>query len=676
MSKIMGVVAGVMVSTAVVAGAAAPDVHQWAQALAKPALAGAGADAAGRVLTYGHLLLSFASGRLIPVVAEERVVGAYFVGRGSFHYTSADPYEAAVYRTNVARCSSYAIDKDGAITDTFTDALLMVPGGVDELAGGVAWREGEVPAGAAEAFARHLARFASDRGVRYPQLVAEAVLDPPAKPVAIAEMIADKDDVVWMLDGMRDFDEAIAVMRKLKNPPPFLKDRRYPDVLSEQPLDRSRLEPAPRRVMLMALDATITNPEGTTAKIETTETFQAMAPIRVLPLSLWSERLVTEGANSTYVLRDYTLSRVTLESGESLPFSHVNGDLLVELPRTLAEGESVTLKLAFGGDVLFHPGNDAYWDLPTSSWYPSVPLEDQYLTYHAIVKVKKPFTPFSCGRTVRRWEEGELACAEFREDKPIQIPVVLAGKYTTVSEEKNGVTVRVSSYVTSDERGAKKLINNAFALIDFYKAFLGDYPFAELNIIEINSYGFGQAPAGVIFLTKEAFTPLQDETSRAFSEGVNARVAHEMAHAWWGHVVKLTSQDQWLSESTAQYFAAFAMSKLRRASEFDRGLDEWRRRARFVKDSGSVYMADFLSGERAEDDWQGLLYGKGPLVLHALRKHVGDNTFFTILKSYLKSFNFKYAETRHFVGLTNFVTKKDYGDFFNRYLYGTEWPKE
>jgi len=47
-----------------------------------------------------------------------------------------------------------------------------------------------------------------------------------------------------------------------------------------------------------------------------------------------------------------------------------------------------------------------------------------------------------------------------------------------------------------------------------------------------------------------------------------------------------------------------------------------------------------------------------------------------ILKSYLKNINFKLAETRHFIGLTNFATKKEYTDWFNRYLLGTEWPKE
>jgi len=229
--------------------------------------------------------------------------------------------------------------------------------------------------------------------------------------------------------------------------------------------------------------------------------------------------------------------------------------------------------------------------------------------------------------------------------------------------------------VSSDEKAKRKLTNLVFTFLEFYKPLLGEYPFGELNLIEINDYGFGQAPAGIIFITKEAFQPLQDELARLVSEGVNARVAHEVAHAWWGHVAKLSYQDQWLSESVAEYYSAYAVGQLRKDEKLSAATGEWRGKSNFVKDKATVYMANALSGDKAGDDRYGLLYGKGPLVLHALRKEVGDNMFFTILKSYLKSFYFKPASTKNFIELTNFATKKDYTDFFNRYLLGTEWPK-
>ena len=84
--------------------------------------------------------------------------------------------------------------------------------------------------------------------------------------------------------------------------------------------------------------------------------------------------------------------------------------------------------------MLYRPGGDNYWSL-TWNWYPTGILwAMEAFTYHAVVKTKKPFTAFSNGRTVRRWEEGDLACAEFQEDKPIQGASILAGRYTTYSE--------------------------------------------------------------------------------------------------------------------------------------------------------------------------------------------------------------------------------------------------
>ena len=673
----VGIVLFTVGATLLASPALALDVAGWGQALAAPALAGAGVAASGRTLTYGHLELTPEGGRLHPVTVGGRIVGVYLSGGGRMRYVSTDPLEAATYRTNVRRAGTLEVGADGAFVDTFDGALVMLSAGAESLAGEGGWPAGPADADAMAALARHRERFAGDETRRYGQLLPQAMVDPPGAPVVVAEIVGGHDDYVFVLDPMRDHEESIAAMEKPKAVDPLFKDLRFPELLSSQPVGRARLEPRPKPFLLTAVDLTLVNPASLTAELEVIETFTAQSPVKVLALDLWSTRFGTAGAAARLVENPYTLRSVTLASGEALPFSHVNDELLVELPHGLKSGEQATLVFKITGDVLFNPGNDSYWEMPTDAWLPLPRLDLQYLTYHAVVKARKPFVAFSCGRTVRRWEEGEMACAEFREDKPIQIPVVLAGKYTTHSEEQGGVTVRVSSYAMSDPRTMKKLAGNVFALMETYRPFLGAYPFAELNLIEINDYGYGQAPAGVIFITKEAFTPLQDELTRAFSGGINARLAHELAHTWWGHVVKLSTDDAWLSESVAEYFSAYAISKLWRESEFKKAHGEWRAGSRFVKDTGTVYLADQLSGREGYEGRVKLLYAKGPLVLHALRGEIGDdNQFFTILKSYVKNFNFKTAETRHFIGLTNFITKKDYTPFFDRYLLGTEWPKD
>jgi len=77
-----------------------------------------------------------------------------------------------------------------------------------------------------------------------------------------------------------------------------------------------------------------------------------------------------------------------------------------------------------------------------------------------------------------------------------------------------------------------------------------------------------------------------------------------------------------------------------------------------------------------------LLYGRGPLALHSIRlqlqdKHgetQGDALFFTWLRSYVKNFTFKVAESRHLLTILNQVTKEDWKPFFERYVFGAEEP--
>ena len=655
------------------AEAAAATVLEWSQALARAEVQGMGVPAAGRSLSIGGLTLELRAGSLRPVVARETVVGAYFAGEGSLVYSQGDGIGDAVFRTNVKRLTNAAVGAGGSYSDVVTSALILTsPGGVATLFPELP------PLGEAATLDNHRARFDQLRAPRYPTVLAQALVEPPAAPLFVAEIVGKGEDYLFAHDPMREQQETLSVVKKLRRAEKPYSEWRIVEILGFRPLGRAWLEPRPKPFMLTDVDLTLVNPRGRTAELTVKETFTALAPTRVLALSLWSDRVIDAGGAGHRELEPYSLEAVRTPAGTSLPFVHASGDLLVELPRPLGAGETTTVEFVIRGDVLYRPEGMSYWQLPTSSWLPMpTRLELQYFSYHAVVKAAAPFTPFSCGRTVRRWQEEGLECGEFREEKPIQIPVILAGKYRTLEREHNGVTIRVSRYVMAEERSMQQIASIIASLLDFYRPYLGDYPFAELNVIEINSFGFGQAPAGIIFITKEAFSPLEDAWARLFSQGINARLAHEMAHTWWGHVAKLgEEEDQWLSESVAEYMAAYAMGKLWKKQEFETQLRRWRGNSKFVKDKGSVYLANYLSGESGFEDRVGLLYNKGPLVLHALRQELGDDQFFTVLKSFLRSFDFRYAETRHFLGITDFVTKKDWRPFFDRFLLGTEWPAE
>jgi aminopeptidase N len=312
-------------------------------------------------------------------------------------------------------------------------------------------------------------------------------------------------------------------------------------------------------------------------------------------------------------------------------------------------------------------------------WFPQPDLSGQYFTVHATVKVKKPFLPFAPGRTVRRVEEGDWNVLETRIDKPVQFMVVLAGKYGFDEATENGVTVRVASYGRRNDMGIKKLLKLAHKVIAYYEPFLGKFPFEEFNIVEIHSLGFGQAPPGFMFITSEAFNPIEGTVNQIFSRGVNERFAHEIAHQYWGHVVKMPDhEEQWLTESFAEICAGLFVRDLRGKSDFQGLVDGWRSRAKDAADTAPIPLANRIRNDGdpgvAARDRTYLLYFKGPSLLNAIRQEIGEQAFLTFLSSVQATFRWKFANTKNVETVVEAVTKKDWKPFFDANYWGTAMP--
>lgn len=615
------------------------------------------APESARTYRIGHLELDLSNGALYPVVVDDRVVGMFFDGDGEFTYQSADLIEAENFRANVQRVTGYK-SEGGTITGKLEQAIVfdtrLVAAAPDQGTG--------APDKLQSALSRHQARFADDWFVPIPSLIAQSLVEPPAEAVVAVQMTTPSDDLVYVHDGLSDGDESLAVMK------PLIRGDRYPEVLSRQAVDGYRLDAQPARWVLRDVDVDLRNPEAEHLELVVRETIEPRVSLRTLGVDLWSR----VWQDSDYY--PYEIDGVTLEGDTPVPvsFSHHHDRLVLELPRSFAADEPIHLRFDLSGDILHRPAGHSFWWLPIGGWLP-VParLDMMDFTFHAVVKVAKPFKPFSMGRTVRRWEEDDLACVEYQLDKPVQYAVVLAGKYHSLTEERDGLKITLSSYAFSRDEPMRKIANNVFELVRFFEPYLGEFPFEELNIIQINAYGFGIAPPGVIYLTSEAFDP--SPAGRAYRSELNARMAHEVAHMWWGHLVKMaTFEDQWLSESTAEYYSAVAVGQLLGEHKFRQMEKNWVQQAGELDELDSIYLANQISGEKAYRERYDLLYAKGPLMLAALREKVGDQAFFTIMKSFVTNFRWQHVRTLDFVQLANFVTHSDLRPWFQEHLFGVE----
>lgn len=632
----------------------------------------------GLRVSVGHLS-AVLTGFATPVRAGDEVVGFFFRGKGLLEYESVDPIEFPVMTYNLRKNSSLSAVRRGTslgVGDTFTE-LLWIAAGVP-----LPPLTANNGTSLARSFQRHRVLSARVTGSPLAHRFALQRIDAPASRLVYATFFGGREDFLYLYDGVERQSETLALLRRSDSgsvEPQALRRT----IVSDQPIGRDRRQPFPPRFLLTDVDFTLVASSGRDARLSVTETIAPQGSKQsVFRFDLFSTVVAPRGPGAD--TRFYRVRSVTDDSGRRVAWHHQNDELVVGLERPIDADGTATIRFEIEGDFLIRPEGDSYWMLGVEPWFPQPQVGGQFYTMHSVVRVPEPFVPFAPGVTLSRRSQGGENVLESRVEQPIQFAVVLAGRYAFEEETRGGVTIRVASYAMKNRRAIKQLTNLAFGIIDFYQRFLGPFPFAEFNILEINSYGFGQAPPGVMFITREAFNPIGGEDlggfslNQLFSQGINERFAHEIAHQYWGHVVKMSSQEEeWLTESFAEYCAALFLRTVKGPSAYRGLVRRWRSAASSATDAAPIPLAGRVSHRDPQTLFSirtGLVYGKGALLLAELHGELGDQVFLTFLKSFQKSFRWKFGSTRDVAGLLQFLTKKDYTPFFEANFWGTGMP--
>ncbi len=643
------------------------------------------------VLESGHAVCTLKGGAVTPVRAGDEVIGLFFEGTGTFEYRSVDPVEHPVMAYEARKATSLAVEKSGdalVVRDTFTRLLWIsagrklpdLPGGAEMWNAARGREEAAVSAGSSLQASfqanRERSSYVQEAPIAYD--FAAQLANGAREPLVVVEIEGGKENLRHVFDASREHSESLVAMRRDPDADSERKLSVYPIVISDQPIGRDRRDPLTAEFLLTDVRVEVAASDGKDVTMTVAETIVPQRLLGVARFSLLS-RSTAYSATGYPSVRSHHVKSVTDDAGKPLSFHHSYGSIVVGLASAAPPGVSVKLRFEIDGDFLIRPGGDSYWLLGTRPWFPQPDLGGQFYTFHARVKAKKPFLPFASGRTVSRGVEGDSNVVETDIDKPVQFAIVMAGKYEFEEETRDGVTIRVASYAIKNSRAMKQLTNLAFGIIEFYQRFLGPFPFPELDIVEINSYGFGQAPPGVMFITKEAFNPFIGEENQYFSQGINERFAHEIAHQYWGQVVKMPSdEEQWLTESFAEYSAAIFLRELKGKSTYERLLAHWKTAGSRSSAISPIPLVNRLNvpGEEAEAfrARTDLLYDKGSWLLATIHKEVGDDTFLTFLKSYQKTFRWKFGTTKQVAGLLQVLTKKDWMPFFEKNYWGTGMP--
>jgi len=465
--------------------------------LAAPTMAGNAQTVDAFDYRVGNTVFSL-KGEVEGVLGAEKTVGFAFKGTGKIAITIPEgPFKQA---------NLTSIDDDlGSKNLSGSVFHREFEGGVfftNSVPDGLFTGENVTSSRLADIVDRSVERMGQTRYTGLDHMLAHFIVDEVSDPVVAAVLWDGSDDALYLYDPVNQHDELFGRLKKSSG---VGGSYQYLDLIVQLPAGHDIKTRPEQRLMQTAIDLEIVSTDNENATEVTTTTIQAGSEtVRLVTFSLFngrSERYRPWDDQEFPVI----VSSVVDEAGHQLEFSHKYNELLVMLDEPLAPGKSLTLTVKAEGGFLKNFSGDAYLVLGNMSYLPQLAIYGTAATFHSVVKVKEPFVPMACGKTVRRWTEDGMNCVESMEEKPIAFPFVVVGKFVVSETKKDGYDIRIYSYASAKKRGAKNLARNGLAILDYYSNGMEPFPYDELEVIEIPYFRhfFWQAPSGLVEITSE-----------------------------------------------------------------------------------------------------------------------------------------------------------------------------
>lgn len=311
----------------------------------------------------------------------------------------------------------------------------------------------------------------------------------------------------------------------------------------------------------------------------------------------------------------------------------------------------------------------------SSKWFPTIDQPNERLTHDIWLTVPDSMVSISNGRLIQQEPlENGMRRDYWKMDLP-HAPYLVAiavGNFAKVTASHGDLPL--GYYVEKGfEKGAAKVFASTPQMIGYFEKVLGvPFPWQKYDQIVVRDFVSGAMENTTASIFMEEL--LLDEREALDSEW-DYIIAHELFHQWFGDLVTAESwSNLTLNEAFANYSEYLWNEKRYGQDQADLKLVVEKEGYFAEADAEPKELIRFTYAD-AEDLFDAHSYNKGGLVLHMLRRQLGDAAFFKGLNLYLTQHAFQAVEAHDLRLAMERVSGMDLNPFFNQWFFAKGHPE-
>ncbi|RKI49425.1 peptidase M1 [Corallococcus sp. AB004] len=436
-----------------------------------------------------------------------------------------------------------------------------------------------------------------------------------------------------------------------------------------------------------------------------TEHYAAPRPVRAehvrIELDLDFAQRALAGTCTTRVSAVRTVSTVTFDAvdldvtearvdGRSVTFSNSGAHVRVELPRALDAGQACDIALTYRARPrrgLYFWGPDAGYpdrplqawtqgqDIDARCWFPCLDTPAQKATSEVIATFPAHMTSLSNGVLVSDVTTGERRTQHHRMAQPHApyLVTLVVGEFDEATDTAGTTPLRYL-FPKGRREDALRCVARTPKMISAYESITGEpFPWSGYAQVFVTEFILG----GMEHTTATTLVDTVLHDARAHLDyNAEPLISHELAHQWFGNL--LTCRDWphgWLNEGFATYFEVLWKERGDNRDEADhhRALDL----EAYLSETRERYARPIVARkfQAPMDLFDRHLYEKGGLVLHELRRRVGDDLFMRALRHYVASHRHGVVETVDLARAFEAATGHNLDPVFDQYVFSPGHPE-